>query len=141
MKQIEGLDAIRTDIAALFETKRSAAQTLRDLAEPFAREAVGDQFVDDPYGYLGWDVSPVFADGVLIALDFVQITHDDRGPGRRKTKRVVFGDAPTSPAEARRAAYDAAYAEYLDLTEAARDKRMDVIRAITAMVAHGEWNA
>lgn len=96
--QIEGLHLHRDDFAGLFIAKHEANEALRDYAEQFARLALGGQWVDDPTGWLGWDVAPVYGPtGVLVALDFSAITHDDRSPGTRKTTRVEFSPKPARP--------------------------------------------
>lgn len=73
-----------------FTALHSARGCLRDFAEPFARGVLGDQYIDDTTGWLGWDVTPVYTDDVLTALDFVAIIDDDRGPGSRVPTRVKF---------------------------------------------------
>lgn len=80
----------QADFASLFEAKQVASQRLRDYAEPFARYVIGDQYFDNTSGFLAWDVVPVYRDSVLVALDFVKIVHDDRGPSTRRSSRVEF---------------------------------------------------
>lgn len=80
----------RDAFAELFINKRLITQEIRDLATPVARMVLGDEYVDNKNGWLGWDVTPIFDGGTLIALNFTAITHDDRGPDTRKTTRVAF---------------------------------------------------
>lgn len=87
---IEGLDRQRDTYAFLFGLKRDANIALRMEAEPVARMVLGDQFVDNPTGWLGWDVAPVYDGDDLVALNFTSIVHDDCGPDQRKTVRVAF---------------------------------------------------
>jgi hypothetical protein len=88
---IEGLDKHRDDFASLFQAKVDAAIALREYATPFARVALGDSFVDNPSGWQGWDVSPIYDPQVgLSGLNFTAIVYDDRGPDSRKTIQVTF---------------------------------------------------
>lgn len=72
---------------AFGETVR-AREALRTLAEPFAKDVLGDRYVHDrANSWTGWRVTPVYdSDGLLVALDFHGDTYDDRGPTLTKTK-------------------------------------------------------
>lgn len=88
---IEGLDLHRDDFTALFGAVTDAQQRLRSYAEPFARQVLGDEYVDNPNGWLGWVVQPAYSvSGGLVALHFTAIIYDDRSPATRKTIRVEF---------------------------------------------------
>lgn len=87
---VEGIELHHSNFHGLFDDIRLAKQALRDYAEPFARQVLGDLFVDNLSGWRGWDVTPVYSDRVLVALDFVRILYNDRGPDERKAIRVSF---------------------------------------------------
>lgn len=91
------LDLHRNDFAYLFGQVRSTKEDLRTYAQPFARMVLGDQFIDDTHGWLGWEVAPVYGpDSVLIGVDFRATTQDDRGPATVKTTRIDFAPPPVA---------------------------------------------
>lgn len=87
---IDGIDLHHGDFRYLFDKVQEAKAALRSYAEPFVRHVLDGSYLDETNTWTGWEVNPVYKNGVLIALDFVGILYDDRGPTQRKIERVTF---------------------------------------------------
>lgn len=75
---MSGIVEERETLTALFAAKSDAHRVLRDFVEPYAREYLGDSYVDNPTGWQSWDVRPNCVDGVLLGVTFVGYTDDEQ---------------------------------------------------------------
>lgn len=88
---IDDLELHREDLDHLFRDVHAAKEALRGYAKDLAWEVLGETYVDNPTGWTSWDIAPVYGPtGVLVALDFKGISHNDRGPANVRTIRVDF---------------------------------------------------
>lgn len=106
--------------ARLFNEVKMAQSALRDYARPFARQRLGNQYVDNANGYLGWDVVGVWDGGSLVGLDFKAITADDRGPATFRNFREMFIDPNGPLTDDQRRALFGAFGEVFGHTDQAQ---------------------